>query len=48
MWVKPDEPAKIKKATLIDLHERYRHISFDTLKSLPEGQKYLIKTVLKC
>ena len=48
MWIKPDEPASIKKVTLMDLHERYGHISFDTLKSLPEGQKYHGKTAPKC
>ena len=48
MWIKPDEPVEVKKATLMDLHERYGHISFDTLKSLPEGQRYHGKTAPKC
>ena len=48
MWIKPDEPVKVKKVTLMDLHERYGHISFDTLKSLPEGRKYHGKTAPKC
>ena len=57
MWIKPDGkyPAteeinqnKIHKVTLMDLHERYGHISFDTLKSLPEGQKYHGKPAPKC
>ena len=50
MWITPDdkEPVKVKKVTLMDLHERYGHISFDTLKSLPKGQKYYGKTAPKC
>ena len=48
MWIKPDESIRIDKVTLMDLHERYGHISFDTLKSLPEGQKYIGKTAPKC
>ena len=32
----------------MDLHERYGHISFDTLKSLPEVQKYHGKLLPKC
>ena len=38
----------VNKVTLMDLHEGYGHISFNTLKSLPEGQKYRGKTVPKC
>ena len=52
MWIKPEDITNtyvsVKKATLMDLHERYRHISFDTLKSLPEGRKYHGKTAPKC
>ena len=57
MWIKPedkqssmatDKYVSANKATLMDLHERYGHISFDTLKSLPEGQKYYGKTASKC
>ena len=51
MWIRPDDnqPAQtIKKVTLMDLHERYGHISFDTLKSLPEAQKYHKKPAPKC
>ena len=32
----------------MDLHERYGHISFDTLKSLPEGQIYHGKSAPRC
>ena len=56
MWIKPnDQPGEVtstyvpaNKVTLMDLHERYGHISFDTLKSMPEGQKYQRKTAPKC
>ena len=56
MWIKPDDqPGKttdtyvpVNKVTLMDLHERYGHISFDTLKTMPEGQKYHGKTVPRC
>ena len=54
MWIKPDDKqptdtyVSINKVTLMDLHERYGHISFDTLKSLPEGQKYHGKTAPRC
>ena len=57
MWIKPDDKppkrpidtnASVNKVTLMDLHERYGHISFDTLKTLPGGQKYLGKTVPRC
>ena len=53
MWIKPkDKPTdtymSVNKVTLMDLHERYGHISFDTLKSLPEGQKYHGKSAPKC
>ena len=41
MWMKPEDQEKVtstyvsvNKATLVDLYERYGHISFDTLKSL--------------
>ena len=56
MWIKPDDESRrmtntyvsVNKATLIDIHERYGHISFDTLKTLPEGQKYHIQPAPKC
>ena len=51
MWIKPEdrEPTVgINKVTLMDLHERYGHISFDTLKTLPEGRIYHGKTAPKC
>ena len=52
MWIKPEDMTNsyvsVNKVTLMDLHERYGHISFDTLKSLPEGQKYQGKTAPKC
>ena len=50
LWIKPDDKnsAEIKRVTLMDLHKRYGHISFDTLKSLPEGQKFHGKTAPKC
>ena len=47
MWIKQQDKEKmtstyvsVNKVTLIDLHERYGHISFDTIKSIPEGQKF--------
>ena len=41
MWIQPtDTYVSVKKVTLMDLHERYGHISFDSIKSLPEGQKF--------
>ena len=55
MWIKPDnnQPTStyvpVNKVTLMDLHERYGHISFDTLKTLPEvKEKYHGKTPPKC
>ena len=57
MWIKPDdEPTKttdtyvpVNKVTLMDLHERHGHISFDTLKTLPEvASKYHGKIAPKC
>ena len=50
LWIKPDDknPVKVNKVTLMDLHERYGHISFDSLKSLPEAQKYHGKAAPKC
>ena len=50
MWIRPtDTYVSVNKATLMELHERYGHISFDTLKSLPEvAQKYHGKTAPKC
>ena len=42
MWIIPDDTKivtlKVNKETLQGLHERYGHISFDTLKSLPEAK----------
>ena len=43
-----DTYVPVNKVTLMDLHERYGHISFDTLKTLPEAQKYHGKTAPKC
>ena len=42
MWIKLEDTltntyVSVNKVTLMDLHERYGHISFDTLKSLPEA-----------
>ena len=56
MWIKPNDKVgevtsthvPVNKVTLMDLYERYGHISFDTLKSMPEGQKYQRKTAPKC
>ena len=56
MWIKPEDSGQscttnvsVNKATLMDLHERYGHISFDTLKSLPEvAPKYHGKPAPKC
>ena len=50
MWIKPtDTYVSVNKVTLMDLHERYGHISFDTLKSFPElAQKYHRKSAPKC
>ena len=50
MWIKPtDTYVPVNKVTLMDLHERYGHISFDTLKSLPAvAQKYHGKAAPKC
>ena len=53
MWIEPEDKltdtyVSVNKVTLMDLHERYGHISFDTLKSLPEGQKYHGKSAPKC
>ena len=45
LWVKPDEileKAKIYKSQLSELHERYGHISFETLKTLPECPSFNI------
>lgn len=38
IWIKPDnkEVVKVNKVTIMELHERYGYISFDTLKSLVE------------
>ena len=47
MWIKPTD-VPVNKVTLMDLHERYGHISFDTLKSMPEGQIYHGKAAPKC
>ena len=46
MWIKPDGPTKIvtlkvNKVTLQDLHERYGHISYPSLLSLPEAKKVI-------
>ena len=42
MWIIPEDTKivtlKVNKETLQDLHERYGHISFDTLKTLPEAK----------
>ena len=42
MWIIPEDTKivtlKVNKETLQDLHERYGHISFDTLRSLPEAK----------
>ena len=53
MWIKPEDTTNtyvsVKKLTPMDLHERYGHISFETLKTLPEvAQKYYGKTAPKC
>lgn len=49
MWIKPtDTYVPVNKVTLMDLHERYGHISFDSLKSLPEGRIYHGKPAPKC
>ena len=37
-----------KESSLIELHERYGHISFETLKSLPEAQKFRGISAPKC
>ena len=42
MWIQPDnifEITNLNQANLMDLHERYGHVSFDTFLSLPEAQK---------
>ena len=44
MWIKPGGPTKVvtlkvNKVTLQDLHERYGHISYSSLLSLPEAKK---------
>jgi hypothetical protein len=38
LWVSPDNSiAKVGKIEAVkELHERYRHIPYDTLRSLPE------------
>ena len=53
MWIKPDGPQgpssqptkvvslKVNKVTLQDLHERYGHISYSSLLSLPEAKKVI-------
>ena len=45
MWIVPEDTKivtlKINKQTLQDLHERYGHISFDTLKPYPKPKDYL-------
>ena len=50
MWIRrTDTYVPVNKVTLMDLPERYGHISFDSLKSLPEvAQKYRGKTAPKC
>ena len=44
MWIRREDMINtyisVNKVTLMDLHERHGHISFDMLKSLPEAQKY--------
>ena len=45
MWIIPEHTKivtlKVNKETLQGLHERYGHISFDTLKTLPEAKGLL-------
>jgi hypothetical protein len=58
LWIRPDNkilvkaPAKktvlVQKLCLSELHERYGHISFDTLKALPECPKFNIKNKPHC
>ena len=49
MWIKPTNTyVLVNKVTLMDLHERYGHISVDSLKSLPEGRIYHGTPATKC
>ena len=53
MRIKPEDMTDtyvpVNKVTLMDLHKTYGHISFDTLKILPEvASKYHGKSVSKC
>ena len=45
IWIIPEDTKivtlKVNKETLQELHERYGHISFDTLRSLPEAKGLL-------
>jgi hypothetical protein len=44
LWIKPEDGnVKIKISEVSELHERYGHISFDTLKSLPECPKFYMR-----
>jgi hypothetical protein len=44
LWVKPEiENVKIKMFEVSELHEWYAYISIDTLKFLPECQKFYTK-----
>jgi hypothetical protein len=44
LWIKPeDRNTKIKMSEVSELHERYEHISFDTLKSLLECPKFYMR-----
>ena len=44
MWIKVEKTARIQNVNnqkeALELHERYGHISYDTLKSLPECSKF--------
>jgi hypothetical protein len=58
LWIRPEDripvkaPAEktvlVQKLALSELHERYGHISFDTLKALPKCPKFNIKNKPRC
>lgn len=49
-WIKPDDAGEVRvtKTTLMDLHERYGHISFNKIKSLPEAEKVSKEETTQC
>jgi transposase InsO family protein len=58
LWIRPEDKIPVKapaektvsvqQSALSELHERYGHISFNTLKNLPECPKFNIKNKPRC